>query len=87
MRPIGSFSLIYWAGWSVTASENLVPASVRYMVEKAISFRAGSGLGDISIGSLKLNVADSYSTDRLPAAIASIGQAWAYRPGLFAAKP
>ena len=29
----------------------------------------------------------SYKTDRLPNAIASIGRAYQYRPGIFAAKP
>ena len=94
-RPIGSFSLTYRAGWTVTPESspgagdgvNKVPASVRLMVERAVAFRAGAGLGNIGIGSLKLDVAPSYSTDRLPAAIASIGRAYQYRPGLFAASP
>ena len=66
---------------------NTVPASVQFMVERAVAFRAGSGLGGITIGSLKINVAPSYSTDRIPPAIAGIGRAYAYRPGLFAARP
>ena len=78
LRPFGSFTLTYVAGWTVTAESspgagdaiNLVPASIRHMVSRAIAFRGGSGLGDITIGSLKLSVADSYS-----------------RPGLFAGKP
>ena len=94
-RAIGSFALVYTAGWTVTPESNpgagdavnTVPPSVRYMIEKAIEFRAGSGLGDISIGSLKLSVADSYSTDRIPPEISSIGRAWNFRPGLFAGKP
>ena len=86
-RSIGSFALTYLAGWEVTDTENNVPASVRFMIDRAIKFRAGSGLGNISIGSLKIDVADSYSTDRLPGAITSIGRAWAYRPGIFSAKP
>ena len=94
-RSIGSFALTYLAGWTVTPETapgandavNEVPASVRFMIDKAAAFRAGSGLGDITIGSLKLTVAKSYSTDRLPPEIASIGRAYAYRPGIFAARP
>ena len=94
-RAIGSFALTYMAGWTVTPESapgagdavNTVPASVQFMVERAVAFRAGSGLGGITIGSLKINVAPSYSTDRIPPAIAGIGRAYAYRPGLFAARP
>ena len=94
-RSIGSFALTYMAGWTVTPESaplagdavNEVPASVRLMVERAISFRAGSGLGDLTIGSLKINVAKSYKTDRIPPEIASIGRAYVYRPGIFAARP
>ena len=94
-RSIGSFTLTYTAGWVVTPESspgagdavNHVPPSVRLMIERAVAFRAGSGLGDISIGSLKLSVADSYSTDQLPREIASMGRAWAYRPGIIAARP
>ena len=86
-RSIGSFALTYSCGWEVTDTENNVPASVRFMVERAVAFRAGSGLGDIAIGSLKINVAPTYETDRIPPEIASIGRAYAYRPGLFAASP
>ena len=57
------------------------------MVERAIAFRAGSGLAGIEIGSLKINVAPTYETDRIPPEIASIGRAFAYRPGIFAARP
>ena len=85
-RSIGSFALTYMAGWKVTDTENNVPASVRLMIERAIAFRAGSGVGDIAIGSLKLSVADSYSTDRIPPEISSIGRAWNFRPGIFAGK-
>ena len=93
-RSIGSFTLTYTAGWVVTPESapgvgdgvNRVPASVRLMVEKAVAFRAGSGLGDIAVGSLKLSVLDSYATDQLPREIASIGRAYAYRPGIFAAR-
>ena len=86
-RALGSFEITYTCGWEVSATENKVPASVQLMIERAVSFRAGSGLGDIAIGSLKLSVADSYETDQLPREIASIGRAWAYRPGIFAARP
>ena len=94
-RSIGSFTLTYTAGWTVTPESsagagdavNKVPASVRLMVEKAVAFRAGSGLGDLSIGSLEIGVADSYKTDRLPREIASIGAAFAYRPGIFSSRP
>ena len=86
-RAIGSFTLTYECGWEVTASENAVPLSIQLMVSRAVEFRHGAGLGDISIGSLKLSVADSYSTDKLPKEIAGIGRAWAYRPGLFAGRP
>ena len=96
MRPYGSFALTYMAGWTVTPETalnagdgvNEVPASVRLMVERAIRFRAGSGgVGDIKIGSLDLSVPDSYATDQLPREIASIGRAYAYRPGLFVGRP
>ena len=95
LRPIGSFALTYTAGWTVTPETslnsgdgvNLVPASVRFMIQRAVQFRSGAGLKGLSIGSLKLSVADAYSTDRLPAAIASIGRAWNFRPGIFASKP
>ena len=92
---IGSFTLTYESGWTVTPESaplagdgvNEVPASVRLMVERAVQFRAGAGLGNIGIGSLKLEVDDSYATDQLPAAIASIGRAYQYRPGIIAARP
>ena len=83
-RSIGSFSLTYMAGWVVTDTENEVPASVLLMLNRAIEFRAGSGLSGLTIGSLKLSVLDSYATDALPREIASIGRAYAYRPGIFA---
>ena len=94
-RSIGSFALTYSCGWTVTPESspgagdevNDVPASVRFMVERAVVFRAGSGLGDIAIGSVKINVAKSYSTDALPREITNIARAYAYRPGLFAAQP
>ena len=94
-RALGSFSLTYECGWVVTPESaplagdavNEVPASVRLMVKRAVEFRQGAGLGDIGIGSLKLEVADSYSTDRLPSEIASIGRAFQYRPGIIAARP
>ena len=94
-RSIGSFSLTYQAGWEVTPETSSgagdavseVPASVRFMISRAVSFRAGSGLGNIEIGSLKLDVAPSYSTDALPREITDIARAFQYRPGIFAAKP
>ena len=86
-RTIGSFTLTYMAGWSVTDTENKVPASILLMLTRAVEFRAGSGLGDITIGSLKMGVAKSYTTDALPREIASIGRAWAYRPALFVGRP
>ena len=90
-RSIGSFALTYACGWTVTPETapgagdgtNEVPPSVQLMIQRAVRFRAGSGLGNIEIGSLKINVADSYSTDALPSAIKNIGRAWAYRPGIF----
>ena len=94
-RSIGSFALTYMAGWTVTPESaldagdavNEVPASVRLMISRAISFRAGSGVGDLSIGSLKIGLADSYKTDRIPAEIAAIGRGYFYRPGLFVGRP
>ena len=86
-RVIGSFALTYSCGWEVTDTENHVPGSVRLMVEKAVAFRAGSGLAGFSIGSVKIDVAESYETDALPREIASIGRAYQYRPGIFAARP
>ena len=94
MRPIGSFALTYMAGWAVTPESapgagdavDEVPASVRFMIERAIVFRAGSGLAGLSIGSLKINVADSYATDKLPREITNIARAWAYLPGIFAGR-
>ena len=86
-RAIGSFALTYSCGWEVTGSTNDVPLSIQLMVSRGVAFREGAGLGDIAIGSLKLSVADSYSTDKLPKEIAGIGRAWAFRPGIFAARP
>ena len=93
-RSIGSFALTYMAGWTVTPESapgagdavNEVPASVQHMISKAIDFRAGSGLGDLTIGSLKINVANSYKTDRIPPEIANISRAYAYRPGIFSSR-
>ena len=90
-RAINSWALTYESGWTVTAETapgagdglNEVPAAILFMIDRATKFRAGSGLGNISIGSLKLDVADSYSTDALPREITNIARAWAYRPGLF----
>ena len=95
-RSIGSFALTYECGWTVTAETspgandavNEVPAAILFMIDRATKFRAGSsGVGDIEIGSLKLSVADSYSTDALPREITNIARAWAYRPGIIAARP
>ena len=87
-RPFGSFALTYTAGWTVTDTENNVPASVRLMVERAVQFRAGGGgVGKIGIGSLNLSVPASYATDAFPRELASIARAYAYRPGVFAARP
>ena len=95
LRPFGSFTLVYTAGWKVTPESapgagdavNEVPASVRLMVERAVAFRAGSGLAGFTIGSIKINVADSYETDRIPPEITNIARVYQYRPGLFAARP
>ena len=86
-RAIGSFTLTYECGWTVTNTENKVPASVQLMVERAVAFRKGSGLAGFTIGSLKIDVANSYSTDALPREIVGIGRAYAYRPGLFVGRP
>ena len=91
LRPFGSFSINYECGFTVTPESapgagdavNEVPASIQFMVNRAIAFRAGSGLAGITIGSLTLGVAKSYSTDQLPREITSIGRSYAYRPGIF----
>ena len=95
LRPFGSFTLVYTAGWKVEPEStpgagdavNEVPPSVRLMVERAVAFRAGSGLAGFTIGSIKINVADSYETDRIPPEITNIARVYQYRPGLFAARP
>ena len=93
-RDIGSFQLDYQAGWQVTPESssgagdgvNEVPASILFMIDRAVAFRRGSGgVGDVKIGSLEISVPDSYATDALPREITNIGRAWAYRPGIFAA--
>ena len=94
-RSVGSFALTYSCGWEVTPEStpgagdavNNVPASIQLLVSRAVRFRAGSGLGDITIGSLKISVAKSYRTDRIPPEILSLGRAFEYRPGIFAARP
>ena len=95
-RSIGSFTLTYQAGWVVTPETalnagdgvNEVPASILLMLNRAISFRSGSGgIGDIKIGSLDLSVPDSYATDQLPRELTNIARGWAYRPGIIAARP
>ena len=90
-RSIGSFALTYECGFQVTPESspgagdgiNDIPDAILFMLDRAIKFRAGSGVGDIAIGSLKISVDDSYRTDALPLAITNIGRSWAYRPGLF----
>ena len=94
-HQVGSFQLSYTAGFVVTPESapgagdgvNRVPFSVRLMISRAVDFRAGAGLGDIAIGSLKLSVLDSYASDQLPKEISSIGRAYAYRPGIFSSRP
>ena len=87
-RLYGSFALNYSCGWVVSSNENNVPPSVQLMIERAIEFRAGgSGLEAIRIGPLEMDQADSYRTDRLPRELTDIARGWAYRPGLFAARP
>ena len=94
-RPHGSFAINYSCGFVVTPETaanagdavNKVPAAIRLMVSRAVEFRSGSGLAGFTIGSLKINIPPSYSTDKLPPEIASIGAAYAYRPGIFAARP
>ena len=88
LRPIGSFSLVYDSGWTVSSNENLVPPSVLLMVERAIEYRAGgSGLEAIRIGPLEMDQAPSYRTDRLPRELTDIARAWFFRPGLFTGRP
>ena len=94
-RPLSSFAITYTCGWEVTPESspgagdatNAVPPSIQLLVSRAVRFRAGSGLGDLTIGPLTIGLADSYKTDRIPPEIASIGRAYAYRPGLFSARP
>ena len=79
--------MTYTAGWVVTDTENKVPAAILFMLDRAIAFREGSGgVGDVKIGSLEISVPDSYATDALPREITNIARAWAYRPGIFAAR-
>ena len=90
-RSIGSFALTYMAGWTVMPESapgagdaiNTVPASVLLMLERALAFRAGSGLGGITIGGLKINVAPTYETDRIPPEIAGIGRRLGLQTGAF----
>ena len=94
-RDIGSFTMSYSCGWTVTPETaplandavNEVPASVQLMLERAIEFRAGSGLTGLTIGTLQMDVAASYKTDALPREILALGRAYQYRPGVFAAYP
>ena len=95
LRPFGSFELTYQAGWEVEPETapaaddavNKVPPSVLLMLERAIAFRLGSGLGDLTIGSLTMDVADSYKTDQLPKEITNIARTFFYRPGLIIGRP
>ena len=88
LRPIGSFSLVYAAGWEVSANENLVPASIVLMISKAVEYRAGgSGFEAIRIGGMEMDQSDSYRTDRLPRELTDIARGWFFRPGLFAGRP
>ena len=94
-RAIGSFVLTYSCGFLVTPETssgagdavNEVPPSLRHMVGLAVEFRSGSGLGDLAIGSLRIDRADSYATDALPPEIVNIGRAYQYRAGLFVGRP
>ena len=95
-RSIGSFSINYECGWTVTPETalnagdavNEVPASIQLLVERAIRFRAGSGgVGDIKIGSVDLSIPDSYATDAIPPEIRNIARGYFYRPGIFSARP
>ena len=86
-RSIGSFAVNYTAGWEVSDTSNSVPPSVKLMVERAVEFRRGASLAGFTIGSLTIDVAPSYKTDRIPPEIASIGAAFAYRPGIFVGRP
>ena len=94
-RQYGSFALDYTAGWTVTPETtvgagdgvNEVPASVRAMIERAVAFRAGGAIAGFTLGSLKMSVADSYATDRLPRQLTDIARGWFYRPGIIAAAP
>ena len=96
LRPLGSFTLNYECGWTVTPESapgagdavNEVPASVRLMVSRAVDFRSVSGgLGDLSVGALDLGLADSYKTDAIPLEIRNIARSYFYRPGIFVGVP
>ena len=94
-RPLSSFAITYTCGWEVSPESspgagdeiNNVPASIQLLVSRAVRFRAGSGVGDLTIGSLTIGLADSYKTDALPREITNIGRGFQYRPGLFSARP
>ena len=86
-RSIGSFEIVYQCGFEVTDTSNSVPSSIQLMVKKAVEFREGSGLGDISIGNVAMEIHESYKTDRIPPEIASISRAWNYRHGIFIGRP
>ena len=87
-RLYGSFALTYSCGWTVTDTENKVPASIVLMIERAIEYRAGgSGLEAIRIGPLEMDQAPSYRTDRLPRELTDIARAYQFRPAIYAARP
>ena len=87
-RLYGSFEITYVSGWEVSDTTNLVPPSVKLMIERAIEYRAGgSGLEAIRIGPLEMDQAPSYRTDRLPRELTDIARAWFFRPGLFTGRP
>ena len=87
-RSIGSFTITYMAGFEVTDTLNTVPTSIVHMLTRAVEHRSGgSGLGNIQLGSLQMDVSDSYKTDALPREITDIARGWNYRPGLFIGRP
>ena len=95
-RSLSSFAITYECGWEVAPESapgagdgvNNVPASLQLLVQRALAFRAAPhGLGDLKIGSIDISVPKSYSTDKLPSSITSLGRFYQYRSGVFAARP
>ena len=87
-RLYGSFALNYSCGWTVTDTENKVPASIVLMIELAVQYRAGgSGLEAIRLGGMEMDQAPSYATDRLPRELTDIARGWFFRPAIYAARP